>query len=252
MPTNAFWCLNLNFGDRLTPFIIERFAGEKPFYIDLKDDTKKVMAVGSTLNWANKSCVVWGSGIGNKDEWVNPETTIKAVRGKLSYEACMKSKVECPEVFGDPAIILPKLYLPKTYMKYEIGVLPHYIEQDLVFDFILERGYKFINVFDEIEKVINDICSCDCILSSSLHGLIVADAYQIPNKWVVISDRLCGDGTKFHDYYSTTTLPDEKPINFVELKNCGSNDIKNMTKVKESIIDIGALLKAVPFGGQIL
>jgi pyruvyltransferase len=50
------------------------------------------------------------------------------------------------------------------------------------------------------------------ILSSSLHGLILADAYEIPNKRLVIGNRLLGSDFKFMDYYSTTNHEDETGI----------------------------------------
>jgi pyruvyltransferase len=56
---------------------------------------------------------------------------------------------------------------------------------------------------------INELASCDYILSSSLHGLILSDAYGIPNKWISISNNLSGREFKFKDYYSTTAHPQE-------------------------------------------
>jgi pyruvyltransferase len=50
--------------------------------------------------------------------------------------------------------------------------------------------------------VLTEIAQCRCILSSSLHGLIAADSFHIPNLHIVFSDRPLGDGYKFDDYYS--------------------------------------------------
>ena len=61
---------------------------------------------------------------------------------------------------------------------------------------------KFINVKDDPIAVLTEIAQCRCVLSSSLHGLIAADSFHIPNLHIVFSDRPLGDGYKFDDYYS--------------------------------------------------
>ena len=61
---------------------------------------------------------------------------------------------------------------------------------------------KFINVKDDPLQVVKEIAECRYIISSSLHGLIVADSLGIPNMYLVFGDRLLGDGYKFEDYYS--------------------------------------------------
>lgn len=51
-------------------------------------------------------------------------------------------------------------------------------------------------------SVLMRIAECETILSSALHGLIVADSLGIPNMWSTASGRLLGGEYKFHDYYS--------------------------------------------------
>jgi pyruvyltransferase len=43
---------------------------------------------------------------------------------------------------------------------------------------------------------------CKIVLSSSLHGLVLADSFQIPNKRIVLSNNIIGGDFKFKDYYS--------------------------------------------------
>jgi hypothetical protein len=60
-----------------------------------------------------------------------------------------------------------------------------------------------IDLCQTVEKVVADITSCDCIFSSSLHGLIVAHAYGIPAVWIRPGGPIMGDDVKFHDYFAS-------------------------------------------------
>jgi hypothetical protein len=56
------------------------------------------------------------------------------------------------------------------------------------------------------------ILACEHILSSSLHGIIVAHAYGIPAVQVQFSDRIFGDGVKYHDYFLSVDLEVYDPV----------------------------------------
>jgi hypothetical protein len=49
-------------------------------------------------------------------------------------------------------------------------------------------------------------------LSSSLHGLIVAETYGIPALWITVTDKVIGGRFKFHDYYLGTGREPPDPI----------------------------------------
>jgi len=60
--------------------------------------------------------------------------------------------------------------------------------------------------------VLAQIDECEHILSSSLHGLICAQALGIKSRWILLSNNVLGDGFKFRDYASsmdTTITPKE-------------------------------------------
>jgi hypothetical protein len=67
------------------------------------------------------------------------------------------------------------------------------------------------------------------VISSSLHGLIVADSLGIPNVWLRLSPDVLGGDYKFKDYYSVFGLAPE-PIDEVTLI---SGDSELITRLSE-------------------
>jgi pyruvyltransferase len=145
---------------------------------------------------------------------------IKAVRGKLTKDALDKMGLDCPEVYGDPALLLPMVYNPKIEKKHKIGIVPHYVDKGhaILKALIQEEGALFIDIEagKNWKKFIRQVKSCDMILSSSLHGIIVAEAYGIQNAWVRFSDNVLGDGYKFRDYYSSVHKEHVEPLDLNE------------------------------------
>ena len=95
-------------------------------------------------------------------------------------------------------------------MVYDIGIVPHICDLSDPACRQLADSYPnsiLINVKDEPLAVVKQIAQCRTVLSSSLHGLIVADSFHIPNRHLVFSDRPLGDGYKFDDYYSAYPVP---------------------------------------------
>ena len=99
--------------------------------------------------------------------------------------------------------MLPKFYTPKKklLLQNKIGIVPHisnykyYKKKNLNL-----KKYHLINPTDKFTNVLDYIFSCKYILSSSLHGLICADAYSIPNVWLDEFHLTEGD-FKFKDYF---------------------------------------------------
>lgn len=151
-----------------------------------------------------KRAIVWGSGVIKENEKVRQPLQIMAVRGKITQRVLQRSGIECPDVYGDPGLLLPLVYTPKTTKnKTLVGLIPHYVDYENIRQ--LYQNNNNILVIDmcaPIESVVDEITMCSCTLSSSLHGIIISHAYNVPSAWCQSVSPLSGDGCKFKDHYS--------------------------------------------------
>lgn len=207
---NAWWPKEPfpgNFGDILTPYLVKKITGKTPRYVnkDFNMFPVNLLAVGSVIRNANKNTVVWGSGAMSMSDSLSPHADYRAVRGPLTRESVLRSGVNCPEIYGDPALLMPKFYTPKTTKRYRYGIIPHYVDYEQVVNwFRKDPSIKVINLLnDNVERVIDEINECENVISSSLHGIIAAHAYGVNAVWAKFSDKLFGDGTKFRDYFAS-------------------------------------------------
>lgn len=204
-----------NYGDLLSLYLLKKLTNEKIEWYHPKKEKKckNYFCIGSILNFCNESSIVWGSGIINRDHHIAPAKFL-AVRGPLSRARILEMGMDCPEVYGDPALLLPTIYSPDIPKKYKLGVIPHYTEfgrAKEIFD--KTKDIKVVNLFtNNIEYTTDEILKSELVLSSSLHGLIVAHAYGIPAVWIKIADKLFGDDTKFKDYYTSVKMEIPTPV----------------------------------------
>jgi pyruvyltransferase len=186
-----------NFGDMLSPIILKGLGIDCEFAD--KNIDGKLLAVGSIFYAARRNDIVWGSGlIADRPFDALPGMKFLAVRGPLTRDRIFGGDV--PKVYGDPAILLPEIYTPKILPKREFGFVPHYVDFDSP-DLRRNKERFIIDVRQDPFKTIDEICSCKLIVSSSLHGIIVAEAYGIPAVWIKLSDKLIGGSFKFNDYF---------------------------------------------------
>lgn len=210
------------------------------------------LIIGSTITMlTNEKTIIWGAGaIDPNSPLPHKPQKVLAVRGPLSREYLIKNDVTCPQIYGDPALLLPKVYSPKIGKKYKLGIIPHYddynnqlidhLKKDKTVLFIKMEGYT--NWLD----IINQILSCEMIASSSLHGLIVAETYGIPNLWINISGNLIGGHFKFHDFFASIGKEDMHPYQISERTTVNSI-LEQFHNYKKGLIDLQPLIKAAPF-----
>ena len=204
-----------NFGDELTPIILN-WISDRPIEYVSYAEKGKLLSLGSIMTRWKENDIVWGTGTMYDKDIVAPKgVKVLAVRGPLSKQKI--KGVEVPEVYGDPALLMPKIYTPKQLPKrYKVGIIPHYVDQDRFM--ISDPNTLIINVGDNPLSIIDQINSCDIIVSSSLHGIIVSEAYGVPAVWLQVSDKVLGGDHKFNDYFLSTGRTIRKPIRVVDFK----------------------------------
>ena len=210
-----------NFGDQITQFIVSQVTGRPPKYVRPQSQLSHHLWTGSILEFANRNTTVWGSGfISASLKLRQSPKEILAVRGELTRASLLEQGIKCPEVFGDPGELL-KYFLPKDNFskQYGVGVVPHYTEYELFKNFPFPNLH-IINPMEKVEVVVAEINSCDYIFSSSLHGIIVADCYnikcqpfQLKAKVSELRSTEYGD-FKYLDYFSVTNEKNRKILNY--------------------------------------
>jgi hypothetical protein len=202
-----------NYGDLIGKYLVEKIAKKKIIFSNPKkfsfhDFLNPIyFTAGSILAHVNSKCIVWGSGIIERKEIVESAHFL-ATRGPQTRNRLMELGYKVPELYGDPALLLPEYYNPILEKKYEIGIIAHYNDFKLVKN--LYKNNKTIKVIDlmtlDVESKTDEILACKRIISSSLHGIIVAHAYNIPAIWIQFSNKLFGDGIKFQDYFESVGI----------------------------------------------
>lgn len=192
-----------NFGDHLSRVVVSRHLAARELLLDeTVTVSRRLLAIGSILHFARDHDVVWGSGVNGKiDERKHQfkELDVRAVRGPLTRNYLMQRGISVPEVYGDPALLLPALF-PTRFQKApkrEYAFVPNL--HDLS---VPTSGHHVISPLLPWNKVVEDILQCEFVVSSSLHGLIVAEAFGIPACYLRLSETEAM--FKFEDYYQGT------------------------------------------------
>ena len=221
-----------NIGDIITPYLYKKLRNEEPKhwtgYFETDEDV--IYGAGSILNnfTTKKNVIIWGSGVMTKNEDLNNVKKILAVRGPITRKLFLNKNIDCPEIYGDPALCLPRIYPKKTTNEYKLGIIPHFVDYDVIFNIYgTNSEINIISVRLDPENFIDEVCKCEKIVSTSLHGLIISHAYSIPATAIKISDKLFGDGTKFIDYRLSVGL-DEHNIKEVNIEHTNMNSLLNL------------------------
>lgn len=245
-----------NWGDAINPVLIEKLFGKK---ISHQNEVYNIAnkpiysLVGSIINVfnTNKKVRIWGSGVSNPEKGMHykPEK-IYAVRGPKTHEFLYNHGIDAPKIFGDPVLLIDKIYSPQNVQKkFKIGIIKHYEDKTPELDDLVSRNPAIIyipivrNMINPFE-IIDEILSCENIISSSLHGLILSDVYKVPNIWVFF-EGFEKNTYKYLDYYESIK---SNRSTFNLISNSNINDLENFPfEINDINLDLDILLNSAPF-----
>lgn len=248
-----------NWGDDINKYFFEFVSNKKmavmPSNAELPFRITYYSLIGSTLSHMN-NCIIYGTGLMTESSKLHgrPKKII-SVRGPLTRKALISKGYSCPEHYGDPALLLPLFYKPDMTKKYNLSIIPnegsYWKFNPVIEELINEYGCNLINMtkYEKWTDIIDAIAESKFIISESLHGLIVAETYNIPSVWVEFTDHKNFNddwGFKFRDFYESIGKYNMQSIKLFE-----GFDFESLIKLKElwqrGTIDYERLLKYFPF-----
>jgi pyruvyltransferase len=203
----------LNFGDELSPEVVSYVTGRA--VVRTGRMSCDLTGIGSILDrylmpkgrlvtavraGVGRPVRVWGSGIIKDGGMARHSLVPLALRGALTREI-LGAPLTTP--LGDPGLLAAAM-IGRSGARRGIGIVPHYTNKTdpMVAELARLPGARILDVERGGAEVCGDIGQCAVILSSSLHGLIVADAFGIPNWRLGFERPLKGGDFKFNDYSS--------------------------------------------------
>lgn len=208
---NSFGSYNL--GDYLAKVVVEYMLRKRGLSLDDKvSRTKFLNSIGSNLGLSYQNTTIWGSGFEKLLPWylnifhMRPfrKLDVRAVRGPLSLDYLKRLGQVSPNAkvcYGDPAILMPFIYNPDISKNKEYIIIPQYYKETKLREIYSDDLIVSMKTSD-YENVIDNIKSSKLVISSSLHGIILAECYGVPAVFFRSLNKK--KDFKYKDYYYST------------------------------------------------
>lgn len=209
-----WWDSKPNFGDTAGPWLVKAMTGRSVINArHSKARGSALASVGSMFQMLNRSQIqMWGSGMlyqpaaeQLKKVQRLQNISVHAVRGPKTRKVLQDAYGwEVPEVYGDPALLYPRYFTPRAPRQQgQIAFVPHY-QHVPHFRGLGAENISLARVAEDVETVVSTIATAEVCVSTSLHGIIFAQAYGVPWVWLNVQDNeLKGGEFKFEDFFST-------------------------------------------------
>lgn len=200
-----------NAGDCLMPQLAGFLYRQAELTTD-PDEQGKVVGIGSIIQHAVRpGDTVWGTGLLTPGCIDMSNVDVLAVRGPLTAEHLGLGTT----AYGDPGLLMSLAYpgpLPperRTLTAY----LPHYVDYEAAKQAGNPEGYPVLNIRNEWTQLVDFMANCQRIITTSLHGIVLAESYKVPEVvWdLSYTGRVVGGTFKFDDYFAGTGRPHQQP-----------------------------------------
>lgn len=198
-----------NFGDLLGPLIVKRVLARKGVTRKIRTIgdpdlvNQSLLTVGSILHFAKNGDIIWGSGRNGKipsEEYCFNSIDVRMLRGPLTHKFLAERGISAPRIFGDPGLLVGHLfpeYLALRNTKiHKITVISNL--NDVISDI---HPSMLKNPTDSLSSVLGRIAQSELVISSSLHGIVVAEAFGVP---VRVLKSKAEPSFKYEDYFLGT------------------------------------------------
>ncbi|SNS74797.1 polysaccharide pyruvyl transferase family protein [Tropicimonas sediminicola] len=226
-PIKLFWYRKEpNFGDALSPLVVAHLAGRPVAWAHRGEC--ELYAAGSLMTMiANAHAeprhdgsrpVIWGSGMmAPVSSGFLANVRLALLRGPITATLLGQRA----EGYGDPGLLAPEVLGEAPQRQDRIGVVPHLSKRGdpaLVAALADDPRLVLIDVTAEDPlNVVRQIASCAYVFASSLHGMIVADAFGVPNTWLDPSGNHGAAALKFYDYAASVGRALPAPLSVDEI-----------------------------------
>jgi hypothetical protein len=203
----------LNLGDALSPVIVACVSSRTIEHVGLKEDFRRIAAVGSIAHsYTGGEIDVWGSGSSRYRNPLEPGAEklvfsippntryrVWSTRGPYAAKVLEGAEFVYRGIYGDPVWLLPRFYKPAIEKRWELGVIVHLadlanrdfeanVKENLVRYAIPEEFKDSVRIIHTVTRVgvshlkdrLDEILSCKRLVSTSLHGMVIAESYGIP------------------------------------------------------------------------
>jgi hypothetical protein len=226
-----------NFGDGLNVPLLNHFA-----HIDAQWASPReadLVCTGSILHSLDSPFrgTVAGAGELYEDTRIDLRfADVRGLRGPLSASQAILRPSQSDYVLGDPGLLASEL-VEANRDRYRIGVVPHVTDRQL-WDIEREKLKQWDPILIDPTlpplDVVSRIGSCNKVVSSSLHGLVVADSFGIPRRaerFPAMAGPHEGGDWKFRDYGASIGQP-------VEFGKLQAAPIETIYRIQSELFDM--------------